>query len=184
MTQAANRTAAIEALEALGIEGRNRILAHYWLSLWKGDRMPMRADFNPAKVAALLPNIGLFSIHPGVGSFCRLSGTGLSRAIGRDLTGLDWRQYTPAAERQLRLERNSAIALGQVGIGIRYATDPLGRTEKVVELQLPFADIAEDGARQILFHLDWRAPDDRPQAAAAGEVRPRVADSFHAIALV
>jgi hypothetical protein len=145
--------------------------------------MPSRADFNPAKVSALLPGIGLFSVKPGVHSVCRLAGTALAQATGRELTGLDWRQYTPKDQWQLRLERNSAIALGQVGIGIRNDMSSDGHGERFVELQLPFADEAEDGTRQILFHLDWRATDYRPRTVSEASTA-KVADAFHAVALV
>ncbi len=181
--QRANRNAAIRAFETLGVEGRNHALAAYWLSLWRGDEMPMRADFNPARVARLLPGIGLFSVKPGVQSACRLAGTAIAQAAGRELTGLDWRQYTPKDEWPLRLARNSAIAQGQIGIGIRNGERADGRSDRFVELQLPFADEAEDGTRQILFHLDWRAADYRPRTASETSA-PKVADAFHAIALV
>jgi hypothetical protein len=181
--QRANRDAAIKAFETLCISGRNHALAAYWLSLWRGDRMPARADFNPAKIGALLPGIGIFSVKPGVQSACRLAGTAIAQATGRELTGLDWRQYTPKDEWQLRLERNSAVALGQVGIGIRSRADRRGGTEQFVELQLPFADEAEDGTRQILFHLDWRADAFDPRTVSDAAT-PKVADAFHAIPLV
>jgi hypothetical protein len=180
--QHANRDAAIRAFEVLGIEGRNHALAAYWLSLWRGDRMPSRADFNPAKVGALLPGIGLFSVKPGVRSMCRLAGTAIAQATGRELTGLDWRQYTPKDQWQLRLERNSAIAQGQVGIGIRSRTRHDGAAEQFVELQLPFADEAEDGTRQILFHLDWRADTFDPRMVTQIPT-PKIADAFHTIPL-
>jgi hypothetical protein len=181
--QRANRDAAITAFETLNISGRNHALAAYWLSLWRGDQMPMRADFNPAKIGALLPGIGLFSVKPGEHSGCRLAGTAIAQATGRELTGLDWRQYTPRHEWQLRLERNSAIALGQIGIGIRNGANADGRKERFMELQLPFADEAEDGTRQILFHLDWRAPDYSPRTVSETSAL-KVADGFHAVALV
>jgi hypothetical protein len=178
--QRTNRDAAIRAFETLRIEGRNHALAAYWLSLWRGDQMPMRADFNPAKVGALLPGIGLFSVKPGVHAACRLAGTAIAQATARELTGLEWRQYTPKDEWRLRLERNSAIALGQVGIGIRSNRTVDGGDGQTIELQLPFADEAEDGTRQILFHLDWRAPNYRPRPEVGA---PQVADVFHAISL-
>ncbi len=145
--------------------------------------MPTRADFNPAKISTLLPGIGLFSVKPGMLAACRLAGTSIAQATGRELTGLDWRQYTPKDEWQLRLERNSAIALGQVGIGIRNSVSADGQNERFTELQLPFADEAEDGTRQILFHLDWRARDYRPRTTSETNTS-KVADAFHAIALV
>ena len=173
---------AIQAFERLGLTGANRRLAVYWLSLWDGDQMPTRAQFQPGAVRDLLPGIGIFAVNPGVSTHCRLAGTELTRAIGRDLTGLSWQAYTPPDEWKLRLDRNSEIAKGSVGIGIRFTQDRNGETERAIELQLPFADVAEDGTRQILFHLDWRAPrlSARPPPAAQG---PRIADQFLAVPL-
>ncbi|MGA9794083.1 MAG: PAS domain-containing protein [Rhizomicrobium sp.] len=183
--QRANREAAIAAFETFGITGRNHALAAYWLSLWRGERMPMRADFNPARVGALLPGIGLFSVKPGAHSVCRLAGTAIAQATGHELTGLDWRRYTPKAECKVRLERNSAVACGQVAIGMRSRERPDGQTEHTTELQLPFADEAEDGTRQILFHLDWRASGHASTARANLEPPAlRIADAFHAISLL
>jgi hypothetical protein len=178
----ARKDIAIRAFEELGIAGRNRMLAVYWLSLWDGDSLPSRAQFQPGAVRDLLPGIGIFLVRPGVSAHCRLAGTAITRALGRDLTGRNWQDYTPQPEWKLRLERNSAIATGSVGIGIRSGEDALGHPERVVELQLPFADRAEDGTHQILFHLDWRAPQFAPRPAPTPE-GPRVADAFHAVAL-
>jgi hypothetical protein len=178
----ARKDLAMQVFDRLGLTSRNRRLAIYWLSLWDGDRMPVRAQFQPAAVRALLPSIGIFAVNPGIGTHCRLAGTGLTRAIGRDLTGLSWKDYTPPDERKLRLDRNSAIATGSVGIGVRYTHDSRGELERVVELQLPFADMAEDGTRQILFHLDWRDPrlSDSPTPAPEG---PCIAEQFLAVPL-
>jgi hypothetical protein len=54
----ARKDLAMQAFDRLGLTGRNRRLAIYWLSLWDGDRMPARAQFQPAAVRALLPSIG------------------------------------------------------------------------------------------------------------------------------
>ena len=35
----------------------------------------------------LLPSIGIFAVKPGIATHCRLAGTELTRAIGRDLKG-------------------------------------------------------------------------------------------------
>ena len=178
----AKRDRAIQAFEKLGLTGANRRLAVYWLSLWNGDNLPMRAQFRPGAMRDLLPGIGIFAVKPGVATHCRLAGTELTRAIGRDVTGLSWQAYTPPDEWKLRLDRNSEIAKGSVGIGIRHTQDRHGQPERAIELQLPFADEAEDGTRQILFHLDWRVPRlaVRPAPAPQG---PRIADQFLAVAL-
>jgi hypothetical protein len=179
----ARREAAINALKTLSIGGRNRVLADYWLSLWAEDKPPVRAAFNPARIRTLLPGIGLFSVKPGVSAACRLAGTAIGQSLGRDLTSLDWRAYTPKEQWAERLARNSAIAEGQIGIGVRSRDNAQGERRVSVELQLPFADEMEDGARQILFHLDWRAPDFAPMEPGDSSVEVQVADAFHAIAL-
>jgi hypothetical protein len=178
----ARKDHAVQAFEGLDLTGRNRRLAVYWLSLWDGGRMPARTQFQPSAVRDLLPGIGIFAVRPGISTHCRLAGTEIARAIGRDLTGRSWQDYTPQDEWKLRLERNSAIATGSVGIGVRYARDPYGELERTVELQQPFGDLAEDGTRQILFHLDWRAPrlSATPKPAPEG---PRIADQFLAVPL-
>jgi hypothetical protein len=178
----ARKDLAIQAFERLGLTGANRRLAVYWLSLWNGDRMPSRAQFQPGAVRDLLPGIGIFAVKPGIATHCRLAGTELTRAIGRDLTGLNWQAYTPPDEWKLRLDRNSQIAKGSVGIGIRFDCNAEGELDRVVELQLPFADEAEDGTRQILFHLDWRAPRLAARPAPPPE-GPRIADQFLAVPL-
>jgi hypothetical protein len=178
----ARKDLAIRAFDELGLTGRNRRLAVYWLSLWDGDRMPTRAQFQPGAVRALLPSIGIFSVNPGVSAHCRLAGTELTRAIGHDLTGRSWQDYTPPEEWKQRLERNSAIATGGIGIGVRFIRDSHGELERLTELQLPFADTAEDGTRQILFHLDWRVPRlaERPIPAREGL---SIADEFYVVPL-
>ena len=115
-------------------------------------------------------------MRPGESARCRLSGTAIQYALGREIAGLDWRQYTPKDQWQSRLARNSRIAQGGVGIGLRHG--PRGVTQ---ELQLPFADEAEDGARLILFHLDWRPEDLLNEPRAIAPVK--IADEFHVFAL-
>ena len=46
----ARKDLTMQAFDRLGLTGRNRRLAIYWLSPWDGDRMPARAQFQPAAV--------------------------------------------------------------------------------------------------------------------------------------
>jgi hypothetical protein len=174
------RDVARAAFEKLALSPSNEKLARYWLSLWDGDALPKRAQLSPARVKDLLPGIGIFEVRPGESSRCRLSGTAIQHALGREIAGLDWRQYTAKEHWQSRLARNSQIADGGVGVGLRRG-QPDGGAGATQELQLPFADETEDGARLILFHLDWR-PEDRlhkPQTIAPA----RIADEFHVFSL-
>ncbi|HWA29903.1 MAG TPA: PAS domain-containing protein [Rhizomicrobium sp.] len=170
---------AVDALSKLPLSVANRRLAQYWLSLWRGDEMPLRADFSPSQAREHLPGIGLFEVRPNEGTRCRLAGTVFTHAVGRELTGCDWREYTHKDLWAERLKRNTEIAMGSVGVGIRHnpRVDGLRVTQ---ELQLPFADRSEAGSRLLLFHLDWRpSPED-----LKGEAKPiKVADEFYAISL-
>jgi hypothetical protein len=171
------RDVALAAFGKLALSPSNEKLARYWLSLWNGDALPRRAQLSPARMKDLLPGIGIFEVRPGESSRCRLSGTAIQHALGREIAGLDWRQYTAKEQWHSRLARNSSIAEGGVGVGLRRRTAG-GITQ---ELQLPFADETEDGARLILFHLDWRPEDTlhKPQAVAPA----RIADEFHVFPL-
>lgn len=174
------RDLAMNAFASLPLSVANAKLAQYWLSLWDGDTLPMRSQLSPARMKALLPGIGIFEVRAGESSRCRLAGTAIQRALGREIAGCDWRAYTPAAQHAERLARNCAIATGAVGIGVRNTTTPDGPST-TQELQLPFADKTEDGARLILFHLDWRPAATLNTAKTVLTVP--VADQFHVMPL-
>lgn len=176
-----SREAAIAAFSKLDLSGPNLQLAHYWLSLWQGGEIPLRSAFNPAKVKNLLPGVGIFEVRPGESVRCRIAGTSLVQSINRDISGTDWRDYTPKEHWAARLERNSTIALGSVGVGIRHGVSENGPTRSI-ELQLPFGDQAEDGARLMLFHLDWR-PASYASYRPKGSNTAAIADEFACIAL-
>jgi hypothetical protein len=174
------RDVALAAFENLALSPLNEKLARYWLSLWNGDALPRRAQLSPSRVKNLLPGIGIFEVRPGESSRCRLSGTAIQHALGREIAGLDWRQYTAKDQWHSRLARNSQIAEGGVGVGLRRAQQD-GSAGVTQELQLPFADETEDGARLILFHLDWRPESSLHEPKDAAPIR--IADEFHVFSL-
>jgi PAS domain len=131
-------------------------LARYWLSLWRGDALPMRADFRPKEIIDLLPSICLFDVVPGESVYCRLAGTFIVQGAGQDLTGRDWLAMTHPDERATRLARFSDIARGAIGRGLRMAKRVSGEPQACEEIMLPFADVAADGARQVLTYIAWR----------------------------
>jgi hypothetical protein len=174
------RERAVDAFAKLPLSVANEKLARYWLSLWEGDTLPRRADFSPGRVREHLPGLAIFEVRAGESVRCRLAGTMLHRAVGRELTGCDWRDYTAKDQWAERLERNTVIAQGAVGVGIRHSAMPEG-LRITQELQLPFADKAEDGARLLLMHLDWRPGTSGHKAQ--GSVPIKIADEFHTIRL-
>ncbi|MBS0274306.1 MAG: PAS domain-containing protein [Proteobacteria bacterium] len=178
---AMRRDLAMNAFAKLSLSPMNIRLAQYWLSLWDSDRLPFRAQLSPARMKDLLPGIGIFEVRAGESSRCRLAGTAIQRALGREIAGADWRAYTPRHQHAERLERNSIIAKNAIGIGTRCNSTADG-VSSTQELQLPFADQTEDGARLILFHLDWR-PESILGGIASIEPVP-IADRFDTVSLL
>ncbi|HEY5337201.1 MAG TPA: PAS domain-containing protein [Rhizomicrobium sp.] len=131
-------------------------VARYWLSLWRGGELPVRADFRPRDVAEQLPSLALFEVVPEHSVRCRLFGSVLAQGLGQDVTGKDWLALTPEASRPLRLERFSTVALGAIGRGLRAGMRESGEEQFSEEIMLPFGDVTEDGTRQVLIHIAWR----------------------------
>jgi hypothetical protein len=138
----------------LSSEGND--VARYWLSLWHGDQLPVRADFQPKKIASHLRAVGIYDVVPDVSVRCRLMGSALAEGLGQDITGQDWLALTRPEDRPVRLQRWSAVANGAIGRGLRPGHRASGEYQISEEILLPFGDVAEDGSRQILFHLSWR----------------------------
>jgi hypothetical protein len=131
-------------------------LARYWLSLWRGDRLPVRADFKPRAIANLLPAVCIFEVIPGKSVHCRLAGSHIVEGAGRDITGMDWLALTPSDNRAERLSRFSIVADGAIGRGVRSARRVSGDSQVAEEIMLPFGDTGTGGVRQVLTYIGWR----------------------------
>ncbi|HWA02707.1 MAG TPA: PAS domain-containing protein [Rhizomicrobium sp.] len=147
--------AARDCLDRCSAAATKRLVG-YWLTLWRGDQLPVRADFQPKAVGDLLPTIGIFEVVPGVSVRCRLVGSRLVEAAGGiDITGRDWLAMTEPDDRAERLNRFGAVASGGIGLGRRVAERVSGEVLQIEEVMLPFGDVAADGARQVLTHIAW-----------------------------
>lgn len=151
-----SRAAAERCFEECPAAPEADTLARYWLSLWRGDEIPLRADFEPRKVGSLLRSLAIFDVIPGRSVHCRLAGTFIVKGAGQDITGADWLAMTPADDRPMRLSRFSDVANGAIGRGTRSARRVSGELQLCEEIMLPFADVAPDGTRQVLTHIAWR----------------------------
>lgn len=151
-----NKAAAQQCFDAEPSGPNGQRVANYWLSLWRGDELPLRADFKPRDIADQLPSIGIFDVIPDKSVRCRLFGSILAQGIGRDITGEDWLALTPESQRVARLERFSTVARGAIGRGLRTSIRESGEQQFSEELLLPFGDVAGDGTRQVLVHVAWR----------------------------
>ncbi len=130
-------------------------LARFWLSLWRGERLPMRADFQPNAVGDLLPAICIFDVVPSKSVRCRLVGSRLVEAAGVDATGRDWIEMTAPSDRRERMRRFSEVARGAIGRGLRLGRRQSGDLQYAEEIMLPFGDVSPDGTRQVLTFIAW-----------------------------
>lgn len=147
---------AVSVLDSLPLAETNRRMADYWLSLWTGDKLPPRSAFSPSAVRDLLPGIQIFEFKPNAYMRVRLAGTAINQAFGRDITGVDLMAISPDHSREGRMARSSRVAEGMISFVIRRGESRMGKPVESQEIQLPFADMTEDGARQIMFHTNWR----------------------------
>jgi hypothetical protein len=154
---------AVEGLAALALAPESRQVCGYWLSLWEGDALPLRARFEPLRVREFLPGIMVMEVKPGERVRVRLSGSAVNAAVGMDLTGQDLLALTRDGDRRERLKRNTNSANGQAGWSLRSGQRADGTAWRAEEIYLPFRDTTEDGARLILYHTTMRpGPDGRP----------------------
>lgn len=133
-----------------------RPVVDHWLSLWRGDVLPSRAEFKPKAVVKALPAIAIFDVVPDKSVHCRLMGSALTQGLGQDPKGRDWIALTRPEDRQARLQRWSDVARGAIGRGLRTGYRESGAKQFSEELLLPFAFAEDDGTHQVLYHISWK----------------------------
>jgi hypothetical protein len=92
----------------LSSEVQRRAL-EYWCSKRSGDGVPSKKAIDPTEIPALLPWLQLHQLTAEGRFYCRLSGTGVVQALGRDTTGCfldqtvaaDWRADREAIFRRV-----------------------------------------------------------------------------------
>jgi hypothetical protein len=131
-------------------------VVEYWLSLWRGDALPARAEFSPKVVVKALPAIAIFDVVPDESVYCRLMGSGLTQGMGQDPTGKDWIALTRPEDRAPRLKRWSDAARGAIGRGLRMGYRVSGAKQFSEELLLPFAPSEGSDVHQVLYHISWK----------------------------
>jgi hypothetical protein len=165
-----DKDAAARCFDENRLSKEGNDVARYWLSLWRGDQLPRRADFEPKKIAPHLRALAIFDVVPDKSVRCRLMGSGLAEALGKDITGQDWLALTKPEDRPLRLERWSVVARGAIGRGLRPGYRLSGETQVSEEIMLPFGDVADDGSRQVFFHVSWRQAAHNPTRTGVSNV--------------
>ncbi|MGN6516368.1 MAG: PAS domain-containing protein [Rhizomicrobium sp.] len=128
----------------------------YWLSLWRDEALPSRADFSPKAIIKALHAVAIFDVIPGQSVHCRLMGSGLAEGLGRDPKGEDWIALTRPEDRVPRLQRWSDVARGAIGRGLRTGYRESGAKQYSEELLLPFAASGDGDVHQVLYHISWK----------------------------
>lgn len=130
-------------------------VADYWLSLWDGDALCLRENFQPTKLGPLLKNIVLFDVVPDASVHVRLAGSGINAMLGMELTGADWLALADDDRRAERLSMVSAIARGAIAYGTRTIELICEQQLTFPELMLPFASRTIGKPAQVLYFADW-----------------------------
>ena len=160
--------AAKAAIESFDLMPLSRQVAAQWISLWKNGEPPRRADFNPESIRDAAPGIAIFDVNPYEGVECRSAGTAYKFLFGCELSGRDWLSLTDPDRRADRLKRDTEIVLGAIAIAQRHDPNRDGPDAWFQDLQLPFSNVAHNGARTYLRHIEWR-----PRANELRLQRPR-----------
>jgi hypothetical protein len=150
------RKAAAEiAIERMNLGHANQILSGYWLSLWQGDSLPRREQFDPMQVKSLLANLMVFDVVPDNAVTVRSAGSDLKLITGDDLNGRDWVARAPLRLQNMRMRNLTAVTQGAILWARRRIYFAGGVTHYNEELVLPFAPNA-DGQCSILAYPDWK----------------------------
>jgi len=176
------KEAARGQFSRLHLTVKNRTLANYWLSLWKGDELPRRGDFQPGRVSALVGGICHFEVRPNESVFCRSAGSSIRSALGFNISNSDWLAQTDPYQRATRLRGFSDVALGIAAVTKRRVNDTSGKALLIEGLMLPFADVETGGTRYVLTHDDWRPTEPAGHFAQLHDAK-RVASEFRAVRL-
>ena len=149
------KSVAREVIAQFGLEESNRALADHWLTLWDGDALPPRANFNPAKMKPFLRNIIMFNVVPDKSVTVRLAGTAFRHFLDSELSGEDWIALAPKGHRSTRLKLFSSIARGAILVAHRLVKMTVGNDYVSEEILLPFAP-ESGGSSPVLVHVNFK----------------------------
>lgn len=136
------------------LSAQNKIIFDYWRSLRRDGRLPKRQDFHPSMVRSALAGLCVLEVRPGESIRCRLAGGAIRDVLGIELTGLDYRLYTPPNHQGRRLEAYNMVVVGMALQSRRRASLSNDSFVDWEELVLPFDGLQEDGSHHVLVAVD------------------------------
>jgi hypothetical protein len=136
-----------------------QLLLDHWNSLPKHDLIPRRADLDPAKLRPLLGFLILAELNLKGELRLRLVGTNHVYRWGRDLTGGDYLQLLPAADRPLALARARLVLEHPCGCLGRCVEEYSSGAAVTLEfLRLPMRDEQDKATRLIIYAREIAPP--------------------------
>jgi hypothetical protein len=128
--------------------------AQAWLA-WRGDRLlPRRADLDLCAIRLLLPTVMLFEVPKPDLMLVRVAGTGLREHFGFELTGRNYIQLAPPAQRATRQHRVWNSVRRPCGSRlVREHRLPGGKVTLAEVVSLPFDGDDPEAPRLLLSHV-------------------------------
>lgn len=120
------------------------LLIGYWRSLSIGGRVPHRADFDPARVPDLLPQVFMLELGTGALPF-RLAGEFLIDLHGKPLKGVDFQSLFSAGGRRV-ITQAAMTALNDPEVSVLHA-EGWSDEGRSVGLEILLAPLAGEGGR-------------------------------------
>ena len=163
-------------------ESEIREIFLYWLKRRPSGGVPARGSIDPADIPPkYLPHLFLYAREKDGRFRCRLSGTGIGRALGDDVTGLCLEEYLPATvarqrTRMLQQVLDSALPAYYRGLVVT----PSGEQRRYGRILLPVASSGQ--AADQIFGMALFGPKEKPAPPAiADRAYENPAQIIHAV---
>lgn len=138
-----------------GLTDSNDALWRYWNELPKQDSVPRRADFDPMRIPAALPDISILERLAAECWKIRVVGTRLGNRVGMNTTGMNYLDLVGEANRALVRDVLSLLVRTPCGFeGERLIRVAGGLTIPIQALLLPLR--VADGEIRLLISASSR----------------------------
>ncbi|MGK2740643.1 PAS domain-containing protein [Tepidicaulis sp. LMO-SS28] len=140
-----NLQAALKEAAPEGVPASFTALWDYWLSIRKDAVCPSAADFDPMKIARLLPDVSVFERRSRHEVVYRLAGTAIGERMGHDPTGENVLELSAPERRSFLVDLFTEMTTRPVAAFVRYENIyASGRRATVQSLLLPLGLKSEE----------------------------------------
>lgn len=154
-----DKAAVRAAVDLMGLAPRGLQFVELWLDQWSGAELPGASGFPGPHAEQFQPLIMITLLRPGVGAPVTYMGQALVRAIGMNLTGMDWIGLAPPELRGERMRRANAIAAGALLRTTREVVLDSQAPYFFETISVPLRPNAE-GRVPLVHFADWAPPEE------------------------